>query len=208
VLYPPTVRGGHAAWRVTLRQSLPLMASGVARATIFSFDVIVVSLELGPHDLGVYGIALRPVDFAAGAVGLFSLSFLSAFTATNPEDAAALHGRSLRVSVAACCALAFMLSLGSGGSPFVFGDEYVAAVPVLAILAWRIPFAALSGMYIAQVVARRRQWTLMWNAVAKCRLPSASTSLRSCSVSSARQWRVSPSLPCLRQLPQCCPRPP
>ena len=78
------------AWRLTLRQSLPLMASGVARATIFSFDVIVVSLALGPHDLGIYGIALRPVDFAAGAVGLFSLSFLSAFTATTHEDAAAL----------------------------------------------------------------------------------------------------------------------
>jgi O-antigen/teichoic acid export membrane protein len=154
------------AWRLTLRQSLPLMASGVARATIFSFDVIVVSLALGPHDLGIYGIALRPVDFAAGAVGLFSLSFLSAFTATTHEDAAALHGRALRVSVAACCALAFMLSLGSLLVPFVFGDEYVAAVPVLAILAWRIPFAALSGMYTSVLVARHRQRTLMWNAVA------------------------------------------
>ncbi len=154
------------AWRLTLRQSLPLMASGVARATIFSFDVIVVSLALGPHDLGIYGIALRPVDFAAGAVGLFSLSFLSAFTATTHEDAAALHGRALRVSVAACCALAFMLSLGSLLVPFVFGDDYVAAVPVLAILAWRIPFAALSGMYTSVLVARHRQRTLMWNAVA------------------------------------------
>jgi O-antigen/teichoic acid export membrane protein len=153
------------AWRMTLRQSLPLMASGVARATIFSFDVIVVSLALGPHDLGIYGIALRPVDFAAGAVGLFSLSFLSAFTATTHEDAAALHGRALRVSVAACCALAFMLSLGSLLVPFVFGDDYVAAVPVLAILAWRIPFAALSGMYTSVLVARHRQRTLMWNAV-------------------------------------------
>lgn len=154
------------AWLVTLRRSLPLMGSGVARATIFSFDVIVISLALGPHDLGVYGIALRPVDFAAGAVGLFSLSFLSAFTATTHEDAAALHGRALRVSVAACCALAFMLSLGSLLVPFVFGDDYVAAVPVLAILAWRIPFAALSGMYTSVLVARQRQRTLMWNAVA------------------------------------------
>jgi O-antigen/teichoic acid export membrane protein len=159
------------AWRVTLRQSLPLMASGVARATIFSFDVIVISLALGPHDLGIYGIALRPVAFAAGAVGLFSLSFLSAFTATTQEDAAALHGRALRVSVAACCALAVMLSLSSLLVPFVFGDEYLAAVPVLAIIAWRIPFAALSGMYTSVLVARHRQRTLMWNAVAV--LPAA-----------------------------------
>lgn len=154
------------AWRVTLRQSLPLMVSGVARATIFSFDVVVIALALGPKELGIYGVASKPVIFAAGAVGLFSLSFLSAFTATVKEDATALHGRALRVSVAACCALAVMLSVSSLLVPFVFGDEYAAAVPVLAIMAWRIPFAALSGIYTSVLVARERQRTLMWNAVA------------------------------------------
>lgn len=153
------------AWRVTLRQSAPLMVSGIARATIFSFDVIVISLALGPHDLGIYGVASKPVAFAAGAVGLFSLSFLSSFSATAAEDEAALHGRALRVSVAVCCALAAVLSVASLLVPFAFGDEYADAVPVLAITAWRIPFAALAGMYTSVLVAHNRQRTLMWNGI-------------------------------------------
>lgn len=155
-----------SVWRSTVRQSSPLMASGIARATIFSLDVIVISLVLGPRDLGIYGVASKPVFFAAGAVGLFSLSFLSAFSATAAEDEAALHGRALRVSVRACCVLAAALSLSSILVPFVFGKDYADAVPVLAIMAWRIPFAALSGMYTTVLVARERQRTLMRNAVA------------------------------------------
>ncbi len=153
------------AWRSTMQQSLPLMVGGVARGTIFSFDVIVISLALGPKELGIYGVALKPVIFAAGAVALFSTSFLSAFSATAEKDEAALHGRALRVSVAACCTLAAALSVASLLVPFVFGEEYADAVPVLAVIAWRIPFAALSGMYTTVLVARDRQLTLMWNAV-------------------------------------------
>jgi O-antigen/teichoic acid export membrane protein len=154
-----------AVWRSTLLQSFPLMISGMARATIFAFDVVVISLALGPRDLGIYGVALKPVAFAAGAVGLFSLSFLSAFSATTAEEEAALHGRALRVSVAACCVLAAALSVGSLFVPFVFGEDYADAVPVLAIIAWRIPFSALASMYTTVLVARERQRTLMRNSV-------------------------------------------
>jgi O-antigen/teichoic acid export membrane protein len=153
------------AWRVTLRQSLPLMASGVARATIFSFDVIVVSLALGPRELGIYGVAAKPIIFAGGAITLFSLSFLSAFSATAKEHEAALHERSLRVSFVAGCLAAVALGVASLLVPFVFGHEYSAAVPVLAVMAWRIPFAALAGMYTTVLVARDRQLALMWNAI-------------------------------------------
>src|SRR5439155_8069233 len=56
-------RADWALWRSMLQQSLPLMVSGVARATIVSFDVIVISLALGPRDLGIYGVASKPVAF-------------------------------------------------------------------------------------------------------------------------------------------------
>ena len=85
------------AWGVTLRQSLPLMGSGVARATIFSFDVIVISLALGPRELGIYGVAAKPIIFAGGAITLFSLSFLAAVRPTAKAHEAARHGRSLLV---------------------------------------------------------------------------------------------------------------
>ncbi len=158
-------RADLALWGSTLRQSLPLMVSGVARATIFSFDVIVISLALGPHDLGIYGVASKPVAFAAGAVGLFSLSFLSAYSATAQHDAAVLHGRALRTSLAVCVAFAAALTAAAPLVPFVFGDQYTAGVVVLAVIAWRIPLVAFGGLYAAVLVAADRQTTLMWNSI-------------------------------------------
>ena len=152
-------------WRATIRQSSPLMVSSIARATIWSFDVLVISLALGPHDLGIYGVAIRPVAFVASAIGLFSLSFLSAFSATAADEEAALHGKALRVSLATCVLAAAALALGSLFVPFVFGDAYRDAVPVLAVLAWRIPFAAVGAMYSTVLVARDRQRTLMHNGI-------------------------------------------
>ncbi len=158
-------RADLALWRSTLQQSLPLMVSGVARATIISFDVIVISLALGPHDLGIYGVASKPVAFAAGAVGLFSLSFLSAFSTTVEHEAAALHGRALAASATVCIALAAALSVAAPLLPFVFGDQYTSAVVVLAIISWRIPLAAFGGLYAAVLVAADRQKALMWNSI-------------------------------------------
>ena len=154
-----------AVWRSTLQQSFPLMVGGVARAIIFSFDIVAISLALGPRDVGIYGVASKPVAFAAAFVGLFSLSFLSAFSATSAEHEAALHGRAWRVSVVVSCALAAALSLASFLVPTVFGEEYRDAVPVLAVIAWRMPFAALTGVYATVLVARERQLTLMWNGI-------------------------------------------
>jgi O-antigen/teichoic acid export membrane protein len=156
-------RASLSYWRTTLRGSLPLMISGVARASIFAVDVLIIELALGPRDLGIYGVALRPVAFASGLVGLFSLSYLSALSATASEHIAALHGRALRASVAGCVLIAGVLSFASLAIPFVFGEDYRDAVPVMAILAWRIPLAALSLMYISVLVAQDRQVTLMWN---------------------------------------------
>ncbi len=152
-------------WWATLTGSLPLMVSGVARATVFSVDVLIIGLALGPGPVGDYGVALRPVAFASGAVGLFSLSYLSALSATASEHMAALHGRALRVSLVACVIVAAGLSVSSLAIPFVFGEEYSDAVPVMAILSWRIPLAALSLMYISVLVAQDRQLTLMWNNI-------------------------------------------
>ena len=72
-----------AEWKSTLRQSTPLMVNGVARSAVISFDVLVIDLALGPHDVGIYSVASKPAFFVTSAVGLFSLAFLSAFSATG-----------------------------------------------------------------------------------------------------------------------------
>ena len=119
-------------WWATLSGSLPLMISGVARATIFSVDIVIIDLALGPRKLGIYGVAIRPAAFAAGAVGLFSLSYLSALSATASEHVAALHGQALS-GVARCLRPRGGLPQRRlAADPGRLGEEYSDAVPVMA----------------------------------------------------------------------------
>ena len=154
-----------AEWRATLSQSLPLMVNGFARSIVVSFDIILIDLALGPRDVGIYAVASKPAFFVTGAVGLFSLAFLSAFSATGEDGAAALQGRALRWALALGVLVAVSLSVASAFIPLVFGDEYDRAVPVLAVLAWRIPFAVLAGIYGNVLIARDRQVDVMRNSI-------------------------------------------
>ncbi len=155
-----------AVWKSTLKHSLPLMGTGLARAAIISFDILVIDLALGPRDVGIYAVASKPAFFVAGLVGLFSLAFLSAFSATAGKDAVALQRRSLRWSLGVGVILAGVASLSSLLIPWVFGAEYEAAVPVLAVMAWRIPAGVLSAVYASTLIARDRQIDLMRDSIA------------------------------------------
>ena len=50
--------------------------------------------------------------------------------------------------------------------PVMFGNNYKHAAPVLAILAWKIPFSALSSPYNGLLIVENRRRSLMWNNVA------------------------------------------
>lgn len=158
-------RADLGVWRQMLGQSSPLMIGGVARATVSTFDVVLISLVLGPAAVGIYGVALRPALFAAGAVQLFTLSFLSAFSATLAAESVALHWRALRLAFLGAVVMAAALSAAAPLVPAVFGESYTDAVVVLAILAWRIPIVVLNGMYTTVLIAHDRQRTLMRNSV-------------------------------------------
>jgi O-antigen/teichoic acid export membrane protein len=154
-----------AAWRETLRQSTPLMITGFARSAVVSFDVVLIQLALGPGDLGIYSLASRHAFFVTGAVGLFSMAFLSAFSATADEGAVALKGRALRWAFGCAVLVAAALSIGSLLIPSIYGSEYERSVAVLAVIAWRIPLAVLASVYGSILVARDRQVDLMRNSI-------------------------------------------
>ncbi len=153
------------AWRDTLRQSTPLMITGFARSAVVSFDIVLIQLALGPEDLGIYSLASRHAFFVTGAVGLFSMAFLSAFSATADEGAAVLMGRALRWAFGISVLVAAALTVGSLLIPYVYGDEYDRSVAVLAVIAWRIPLAVLASIYGSILVARDRQIDLMRNSI-------------------------------------------
>jgi O-antigen/teichoic acid export membrane protein len=160
----PLPRANLRVWRSTLEQSFPLMLTGLARASIISFDVLIIDLMLGPHKLGIYAVASKPVFLLAGVTGLFSMAFLSAFSATSGGHAAVLKRRSLRWSFGAGLVMAAIVSLSSPLLPLVFGEEYESAVPVLAVMAWRIPVGVLAGVYASTLIARHRQMEVMRNS--------------------------------------------
>ena len=57
------------------------------------------------------------------------------------------------------------MSVSSLLIPIVFGHRYEDAIPLLAILAWRIPPAVLAGLYGSVLIARDRQVDLMRNSI-------------------------------------------
>jgi O-antigen/teichoic acid export membrane protein len=155
-----------AAWMATLRESLPLLVNALSRAAFYSFDIVAIELFLGPHDVGIYAAGSKPVLFVTGAIGLFSISFLSSFSAAGRADGAWLLRRSLRAVAVVCTPLALLMSASSiVVIPLVFGDAYRAAAGVLAVLAWRIPVAALAGPYGSALISFGRQTRLMRNNI-------------------------------------------
>jgi O-antigen/teichoic acid export membrane protein len=150
-----------AAWIATLRQSFPLLVNAFARAAFYTFDIVAIEVFLGPHDVGIYSAASKPVLFVTGLIGIFSISFLSSFSAAGPETTLLLQ-KALRTSLVVGLPLAAVLSAGSiVVVPLVFGDAYRSAAAVLAVLAWRIPVVALAGPLGSSLIAVGRQTTLM-----------------------------------------------
>lgn len=153
------------AWAATLRESLPLLVNAFARAAFYSFDIVAIEVFLGPRDVGLYSAASKPVLFVTGIIGIFSISFLSSFSAAGRE-AIRLLRKAVRTSLAVCLPLAALLSAGSiVFVPLVFGDAYRSAAAALAVLAWRIPIMALAGPLGTSLIAVGRQTTLMRNNV-------------------------------------------
>lgn len=154
------------AWWDTLRQSAPLMVNSLARSAAYSFDVLVIELALGPHKLGLYSAGSKPVLFVTSALGLFSVAFLSSFSAQHGVQAEALFRRAVRATVAVCLPLALAISATAVAVlPLLFGHAYKGGAIVLAIVAWKIPLSAFGTPYGAVLVARERQVVLMRNNV-------------------------------------------
>ena len=157
------------AWISTLRQSAPLFVNGVARAAYYSFDVIAVELLLGPKQAGIYSVGTKPALFFAGAFGLFSISFLSSFSAASaqaPEAARELMRHAVKLTSVVSFPLAGALSLAAVVIvPAAFGDSYRAATAVLAVAAWGIPLTGLGVPYSSVLIAAGRQADVMRNHV-------------------------------------------
>jgi O-antigen/teichoic acid export membrane protein len=154
-------------WWRNIRVSWPLLANHLARATVYSFDIFLIAAVLGRTEVGLYGAAYKPVLFVVTALGLFYVSFLSAYSASEPGRGTQLFRRSMLMSAGATVPLALVLSLGAGVAvSLVYGEPYAPAAGPLSILIWTVPILAVSGAYSNALIAGDSQRTLMRNNVA------------------------------------------
>lgn len=155
-----------AFWRATLRQSLPLMAGSLARGAMFTWDLFLIALILGPPAAGFYAAGQKPVQFLGSVVTMFYVSFVSSYSAASPALALRLLRRSARMCLAVAVPLAAAGSLGAAFVvPLAFGNRFASAIPVLAILVWKIPFSALSAPYSGLLLSHGRQLIVMRNSL-------------------------------------------
>lgn len=155
-----------AKWRETLGQSLPLMINQLARATVYSFDILLVAILLGRADVGFYGAAVKPVLFLAGALGLFYVSFLTSYSTAGSGHAGPLFRRTVTAATAATTVVAAIVAAAAPLIVVVFyGHAYDAAALPLALLVFSVPALAAGGAYGVALIAGHRQAALMRNNV-------------------------------------------
>ena len=154
------------SWRSTLVDSAPMMANYGARAVLYSFDLLLISVVLGRVEAGLYGAAYKPIHFAAGLLGLLATSFLASYSAATPGAAREVARRT--ALSAGAVSLVFAAAVSASAAllvPLFFGDAYADAATALAILAWTAPVMALMIPYGSTLIAANRQRVLMRNNV-------------------------------------------
>jgi O-antigen/teichoic acid export membrane protein len=155
-----------AAWKATLRGSLPLMIHGAARSALVTADLLLIDLMLGPHPLGLYAAASKAPLFFSAAIGLFSVSFLAGFSAASGEEANEVFGKATRILVGSSLAVAAALSAAAAlFVPLIFGHNYDGSVGSAVILPWMLPMMALTTPYANALIAGHMQLTLMKNTI-------------------------------------------
>lgn len=148
-----------ASWRETLRTSMPIMGNQAARGVLYSFDILLIGLVIGSTEVGLYGAAYKPVLFLSGLIGLYAVSFLSAYSASGDTiDQSELCRRAVRVAAAVTVPVALVMSVGAGtGLELAYGGAYGPATTALTILAWSIPVLAVGVPFAQVLIATNRQ---------------------------------------------------
>lgn len=152
-----------AVWWKTLREGLPLGVGGLAGAARYSVGLVLIAALLPAADTGLYGAAYKPVLFFSTLVALFSVSFLSSYSASGDHgERAELVRRTVLLCVLVTVPTAALLSAGSPvAMKALYGADYGGSAAPLAILAWSLPLLAVALPYGNVLIWADRQAVFM-----------------------------------------------
>ncbi len=135
-------------WPTLLRASLPFGVIGLTLGLSYKFDTVMLNIYRGDSETGLYNAAYGLVFsmvMLSNVVNTALYPSLTRHAANAPETMPRVYERALRYL------LMLALPIAVGGAalsgqivPFLFGNEYLAAVPILAIVIWTVPLMFLS----------------------------------------------------------------
>lgn len=131
-----------------LKQSFPLLLSGAAIVIYNRIDQVMIGNLLDKSQLGIYSVAIRFAELLVFVPTIISQTISPMLVEVRENDSMRYESLSqifVNVTVSGCIILAIIISLLSYPIVyFTFGQMYIGAASVLAILAFKVVGDALS----------------------------------------------------------------
>lgn len=142
-------------------EGMPLGLAAFAALIYMRIDTIMLNQFLGERSVGIYNSA---TPFVFGLIQLLNVPFMGALFPTLTRLSKENTGRFVNATKKSLLVIAFWsipiaigVSLFSQIIPLVFGAKYAAAVPVLRIAIFVVPFASLSALLYKILIVLHRQ---------------------------------------------------
>lgn len=156
-----------AVWRRLLTVSWPLGLMLLMNVIYFRIDTVILSYWRTAAEVGQYNLAYRVIESALFFPAMFGGLLLPVISAalhrTHQQQARQLLNQSFRLLLT--LAVLALLALQVGASWFVTwlaGPQFIAAAPLLKILALALATMFLGNLFGYVLVALQKQQALLW----------------------------------------------
>lgn len=147
--------------RYLLSQSFPLLLSGTALVIYHRIDQVMIGDMLDNQSVGIYAVATRFVEvmiFVPTIIAQTVTPLLVKMRKETPEKYDRMASMFMNVTVWLCAIMAVSVSMIAYPLVyFTFGSQYLAAVSVLMIMAYKVIGDALSQMSGQLIIVEGRQ---------------------------------------------------
>jgi len=151
-----------SGWRSFIRASLPFGVTSLALTLNFNVDTVILGFFRPDADVGWYNASYRLIFNAVSIVGAFLVVMtpsLAREQRLSPERVASwVRGSVYWMIVFAVPAGAGLSALAPDTVALLYGDDFDAAGPIVAIIAWDIPFVVLLSLFgnVTAAIGRER----------------------------------------------------
>jgi O-antigen/teichoic acid export membrane protein len=162
----PTARLG-PAWHL-VRQTLPFAAATAVGVVYFRVEIILISLISTEKETGIFGVAFRLVEIAAGIPWLLATSAFPIVARAARDDQSRLRyalGRLFEGSVIAGVTMTLGLAFGASFAVRVLGGEE-ESVQVLQVLSGALIGTFLVATWAFALLSLRRYRALLFSNLA------------------------------------------